>query len=88
MQFIQLLCAKCDGETIYFDGDGMLYDKIPERSHYTPIGKFVYYEYYGKKISMLMPVTALIGAEQYDIEYDVKDKNEKQIKGEKQNGSK
>lgn len=88
MQFIQLLCAETDGETIYFDGDGLLYEKLPECSHCTPTGKFVYYEYFGKKISMLLPVTAVIGAERYDIEYEVKDINEKQIKGEKQNGSK
>lgn len=73
MQFQTLLCAKVGNETIYFDGNGMLYEKHPTRSHYMPTGKFVYYEYFEKTLFMLSPCMAAVGATEYDVEYTIDD---------------
>lgn len=73
MEFKQLLRATVKDEIIYFDGDGVLYEKHPARSHYTPTGKFVYFEYYNKPLLMLTPCVACLGAQEYDIEYTVDD---------------
>lgn len=87
MQFQTLLCAKVGNKTIYFDGNGMLYEKHPILSHYTATGQFVYYEYYNQPIFILMPYCGAVGALDYDIEYTVDDE-QNQIKGESKNGSK
>lgn len=73
MKFIQLLRAEANGEIVYFDGDGMLYEKHPARSHYMPTNKFVYYEYFGKQLSILTPCIAAIGAQDLEIDYEIAD---------------
>ncbi len=95
MQFYTLLRATTNGETIYFDGNGMLYEKHPVRSHYTPTGRYVYYEYYGKPLLMIEPCMACLGSTEYDydIEYEISDINALKSKinknrRRKQNGSK
>ena len=90
MQFHNLLRAKVGEEIIYFDGDGMLYEKHPISSHYALTGKFVYYEYYEKPLLMLEPCMAVLGASEYDVEYAIADDEQQnqQKKGEKHNGSK
>lgn len=89
MQFRNLLQAKVDNEIIYFDGDGLLYEQHPTRSHYTPTGKFVYYEYYGKPIFILALYTGAVGAVEFDVDYEINDEQQNQLKkGEKHNGSK
>lgn len=88
MTFRTLLRATVDGETIYFDGDGMLYEKHPVRSHYTPTGRRVYLEYYDKPIKLLTPYNGAVGVEEYDVDYEINDEQQKQLKGENSNGSK
>lgn len=83
MTFVQLFRAIVNGETIYFDGDGMLYRKCHERSHYMPIGEFVYYTYGEQPLKMLTPCMAVVGAEEYKIEYEIKDDENKNLKGAK-----
>lgn len=68
MKFMQLLCAKVDNETVYFDGNGLLYEKYPLRSFVVPTNRYVYLEYFEKPLFMLSPCNALIWADEYDFE--------------------
>lgn len=84
MEFIQLLRAETNGEILYFDGDGMLYEKLPVRSHYMPTNKFIYYEYFGKPLSFLTPCIAAIGVQDVEIDYEINDSSQSlKITGEK-----